>query len=61
MTYQSKCVLLTLAIVGCLMTRSGNAAEEPDLGTVVPKGEMTMFCQKAVAARYEVRTRRHYD
>ena len=29
MTYQSKGVLLTFAIVGCVMARSGNAAEEP--------------------------------
>jgi hypothetical protein len=54
MTYQSKCVLLTFAIVGCLFARSGNAAEEPRLGTVVPKAEMTMFCQNAAAARFEV-------
>ena len=54
MTYQSKGVLLTFAIVSCLMARSGNAAEEPGLGTVVPEGEMTMFCQNAAAARFEV-------
>ena len=54
MTYQSKGVLLTLAIVSCLMARSGNAAEEPGLGTVVPEGEMTMFCQNAAAAKFEV-------
>ena len=53
MTYQSKCVLLTVAIVGCVMARSGNAAEEPGLGTVVPEAEMTMFCQNAAAARFE--------
>jgi hypothetical protein len=53
-TYQSKCVLLTLAIVGCVMARSGNAAEEPGLGTVVPEAEMTVFCQNAAAARFEV-------
>ena len=51
--YHSKHVLLTLAIVGCVMARSGNAAEEPRLGTIVPEGEMTIFCQKAVAAKYE--------
>ena len=49
-----KGVLLTLVIVGGLMGKSGNAAEEPGLGTVVSEGEMTMFCQKAAAARYEV-------
>ena len=54
MTYQSKGVLLTFAIVSCLMARSGNAAEEPGLGTVVPEGEMTMFCQNAAAAKFEV-------
>ena len=54
MTYQSKGVLLTFAIVGCVMARSGNAAEEPGLGTVVPEAEMTMFCQNAAAARFEV-------
>ena len=54
MTYQSKGVLLTLAIVGCVMAQSGNAAEEPGLGTVVPEAEMTMFCQNAAAARFEV-------
>ena len=52
--YQSKGVLLTFAVVGCLMARNGNAAEEPGLGTVVPEGEMTMFCQNAAAARFEV-------
>ena len=52
--YQSKGVLLTFAVVGCLMAGSGNAAEEPGLGTVVPEGEMTMFCQNAAAARFEV-------
>ena len=54
MTYQSKGVLLTFAIVGCVMARSGNAAEEPGIGTVVPEAEMTMFCQNAAAARFEV-------
>ncbi len=54
MTYQSKGVLLTLAIIGCVMARSGNAAEEPGLGTVVPEAEMTMFCQNAAAAKFEV-------
>jgi hypothetical protein len=54
LTYQSKGVLLTFAIVSCLMARSGNAAEEPGLGTVVPEGEMTMFCQNAAAAKFEV-------
>lgn len=54
MTYQSKGVLLTLAIIGCVMARSGNAAEEPGLGTVVPEAEMTMFCQNAAATRFEV-------
>ena len=54
MTYQSKGVLLTLAIIGCVMARSGNAAEEPGLGTVVPEAEMTMFCQNAAAERFRV-------
>ena len=54
MTYHSKSVLLTLAIVGCIIAQSGNAAEEPRLGTIVPEGEMTIFCQKAVAAKFEV-------
>ena len=54
MTYQSNGVLLTLAILGCVMAHSGNAAEEPGLGTVVPEAEMTMFCQNAAAARFEV-------
>jgi hypothetical protein len=54
MTYQSKGVLLTLAIVGCVTAQSGNAAEEPGLGTIVPEGEMTMFCQNAAAAKFEV-------
>lgn len=54
LTYQSKGVLLTFAVVGSLMAGSGNAAEEPGLGTVVPEGEMTMFCQNAAAARFEV-------
>jgi hypothetical protein len=54
MTYQSKGLLLTLAIVGCVVAQSGNAAEEPGLGTVVPEAEMTMFCQNAAAARFEV-------
>ena len=53
-TYQSKGMLLTLAIVGCVMAESANAAEEPGLGTVVPEAEMTMFCQNAAAARFEV-------
>jgi hypothetical protein len=52
-TYQSKGVLLALAIIGCAMARSGNAAEEPGLGTVVPEAEMTKFCQNAAAARFE--------
>ena len=54
MTYQSKGVLLALAIVGCVMPPSGNAAEEAGLGTVVPEAEMTMFCQNAAAERFEV-------
>ena len=51
---KSKGVLLTLAIVGGFMAGSGNAAEEPGVGTVVSEGDMTMFCQKAAAARFEV-------
>lgn len=53
-TYFPKGVLLTLAIVGGPMVERGNAAEEPGLGTVVGEGEMTIFCQKAAAARFEV-------
>ena len=53
MTYWSKGGLLTLVIVSCFMAGSGSAAEEPRLGTIVPEGEMTVFCQKAVAARFE--------
>ena len=53
MKYQSTGMLLALAIVGCVMARTGNAAEEPGLGTVVPEAEMTMFCQNAAAARFE--------
>jgi hypothetical protein len=52
--YQSKGVLLAVAIVGCVMAQSGNAVEEPGVGTVVPEAEMTMFCQNAAAARFEV-------
>jgi hypothetical protein len=54
MARQSKWVALTVAMVGCLMAQSGNAAEAYEPGTVVPRAEMTLFCQKAVAARYEV-------
>lgn len=54
MTYKSKGVLLTFAIVGCVMAWDGQAAGEPGLGTVVPQAEMTMFCQNAAAARFEV-------
>lgn len=52
--YKSKAMLLSLVIVGCTMTQSGKAAEQPGLGTVVPEAEMTMFCQNAAAARFEV-------
>ena len=51
--YQSKGVLLTLAIVGCVVARQANAAESGP-GTIVPEAEMTMFCQNAAAARFEV-------
>jgi hypothetical protein len=55
MTYRSKAgALLALTIGGWVMVGSGNAAEEPGLGTVVPEAEMTMFCQNAVAAKFEV-------
>jgi hypothetical protein len=47
--FQSKGMLLAVAIVS--WTGSGNA-QEP--GTVVPEGEMTMFCQNAAAAKFEV-------
>lgn len=52
--YRSKGVLLAVAVVGCLAARGASAVEEPGLGTVVPEGEMTEFCQKAAAARFEV-------
>jgi hypothetical protein len=52
--YQSKAMLLSLAIVVCTMAQSGKAGEEPGLGTVIPEAEMTMFCQNAAAARFEV-------
>ncbi len=52
-TYRSKGVLLVFAIVGSVVAGSGSAAEEAGLGTVVPEAEMTMFCQKAAAARFE--------
>lgn len=54
MRYQSKGVLLALAIVGCVVARHAKAAEEAGLGTKVPEAEMTMFCQNAAAARFEV-------
>lgn len=53
MTYQPKGMLLTLALAGCVMAGSGNAAEEPGVGTVVPEAEMTVFCQNAAVARFE--------
>jgi hypothetical protein len=53
-TYQSKGMLLTFAIIGSVMAGSGNAAEETGLGTIVPEAEMTMFCQNAAAAKFEV-------
>ena len=51
MTTYRNGVLLAVAVVGCLAAR-GAAAEEPGVGTVVPEGEMTMFCQNAAAARF---------
>ena len=54
MKYRSKGVLLTFAIIGSALSQSGNAAEEPGLGTVVPQAEMTMFCQNAAAERFRV-------
>ncbi len=53
LTYPAKVMLLTFAMVGCTLAPSANAAEEPGLGTVVPQAEMTMFCQKAAAARFD--------
>jgi len=50
----SKGVLLAVAVAGCLAARGAGAVEEPGLGTVVPQGEMTEFCQNAAAARFEV-------
>jgi len=49
--FQSKGLALAVAIVDCVMVR-GAAAQEA--GTVVPEGEMTMFCQNAAAAKFEV-------
>lgn len=54
MKYQSKAMLLTLSLLGCVAAQSGKAAEEAGLGTVVPEAEMTMFCQNAAAAKFEV-------
>lgn len=54
MTYRSKGLLLAFAIVGSALAQSGNAAEEPGMGTVVPQAEMTMFCQNAAAERFRV-------
>ena len=47
-------LLVGATIVGCVMAKSGNAAEEPRPGTIVPEAEMTTFCQNAAAARFEV-------
>ncbi|MEW9806355.1 hypothetical protein ABUE31_10195 [Mesorhizobium sp. ZMM04-5] len=49
MTTYGKTLVLALAITGWA---DGGIAQEA--GTVVPEGEMTMFCQKAAAARFEV-------
>jgi len=49
-----KSFLVTVAIAGSVMPHSASAMDEPGLGTIVPEGEMTMFCQKAAAARFEV-------
>lgn len=54
MKYQSKAMLLTLSLFGCIAAQSAKAVEEPGIGTVVPEAEMTMFCQNAAAARFEV-------
>jgi len=50
----SKGVAVAFAIVACMAARSAVAVEEPGLGTVVPEGEMTEYCQNAAAARFEV-------
>jgi hypothetical protein len=52
MTYSPKRLLLALTVTGCFAGGSASAAEEPRAGTVVPEGEMTMFCQHAAEARY---------
>jgi hypothetical protein len=52
-TFRARGLILTLAVAGCAMAGSVSAAEEPKAGTVVPQGEMTVFCQKAAAARFE--------
>lgn len=53
MRMRQSSLLLTLAMMSCAVTFGARAAEEPGLGTVVPRGEMTMFCQKAAGARFE--------
>lgn len=52
--YRSRGLALAIALVGCMAARSAGAVEEPGLGTVVPEGGMTEFCQNAAAARFEV-------
>ena len=52
MTHQSKSLMLALAVAGCFAASGASAAEEPQVGTVVPEGEMTIFCQHAAEARF---------
>ncbi|MBX3582611.1 MAG: hypothetical protein KF810_11990 [Rhizobiaceae bacterium] len=42
-----------LLMFGCVVAGSA-IAEEAGVGTVVAQGDMTMFCQNAAAARFEV-------
>ena len=53
MTYPLKRLMLAIAVAGCFAAGGAGAAEEPAIGTVVPEGEMTMFCQHAAEARFE--------
>ena len=47
--FQSKAALLAIALTG--WAGSGSAQEA---GTIVPEAEMTMFCQNAAAAHFDV-------
>ena len=51
-TYSWKGCALLVAAVACWVG-GASAAEGPAPGTVVSEAEMPIFCQKAVAARWE--------